>query len=366
MTAHSRLSMANLRRTEKERLMWGQPAQQQPNVPSLLGIDKIRVDGGTQSRAMLDEQTVKDYAEAMKAGDVFPPVSVCFDGTDYWLWDGFHRVAAACQNAQLTVLATIYQGTQKEAVLRACGANAKHGLRRTNADIRRAVERLLSDPEWASWSDREIARRCVCSHTLVARMRPEILTGNVASERTYLTRHGTQATMKTGKQTIPMPVKPAVPETASPALRSMVDAGLVSQSEAVQYAEKLAVVPAPVKNTAEKLASGSVEKLDILTRLHHNAGDESSGNTFGEIAATGGFHYGDEFENWCDFASASISEINAGLRSLSMHHASIQRDDVSAVRVYVYPGDPQKTMIALKNVLPARMLEQLARQILGD
>jgi hypothetical protein len=36
-------------------------------------------------------------------------------------------------------------------------ANAPHGLRRTNADKRRAVVRLLEDTEWSQWADREIA-----------------------------------------------------------------------------------------------------------------------------------------------------------------------------------------------------------------
>ena len=35
----------------------------------------------------------------------------------------------------------------------------------TNADKRRAVETLLNDAEWATWSDREIARQCGVHHT---------------------------------------------------------------------------------------------------------------------------------------------------------------------------------------------------------
>ena len=55
----------------------------------------IRRDGGTQPRKILDQAAVEAYAEAMKKGAVFPPVTVFYDGEEYWLADGFHRMSAA-------------------------------------------------------------------------------------------------------------------------------------------------------------------------------------------------------------------------------------------------------------------------------
>lgn len=64
------------------------------------------------------------------------------------------------------------------------GANASHGLRRTNEDKRRAVTVLLTDSEWAKWADREIARRCGVDHRFVASVKSSL--GTVPSdERTY-------------------------------------------------------------------------------------------------------------------------------------------------------------------------------------
>ena len=77
-------------------------------------------------------------------------------------------------------------------------ANVAHGLRRTNADKRHAVGMLLADDEWRGWSDREIAQRCGVSHVFVGGVRLSLVT--ITSEdfpRTYTTRHGTTATMKT-------------------------------------------------------------------------------------------------------------------------------------------------------------------------
>ena len=65
---------------------------------------------------------------------------------------------------------------------------------------RRAVETLLNDEEWGKWSDREIARRCGVSPQTVVNIRSENLTvQNGQSERQYTTKHGTPATMRTGK-----------------------------------------------------------------------------------------------------------------------------------------------------------------------
>jgi hypothetical protein len=99
------------------------------------------------------------------------------------------------------------QGTRRDAILHAAGANAAHGLRRTNADKRRAVETLLRDEEWSKWSDREIARLCAVSHPFVSQIR-QSLTGNITSEKTYTTKHGTTTTMDTsnvGKKQAPEP-----------------------------------------------------------------------------------------------------------------------------------------------------------------
>lgn len=146
-------------------------------------LSQIRRDGGTQTRALLNYQTTQEYIGAMLEGAIFPPIVVFYDGTDYWLADGFHRVEAARQAGITELAATVATGTQRDAVLHAAGANSTHGLQRTIADKRRAVELLLRDSEWGQWSDREIAKRCHVSHTFVASMRPH--SGNVATERLY-------------------------------------------------------------------------------------------------------------------------------------------------------------------------------------
>lgn len=155
--------------------------------------DRIRRDGGTQPRAAIVEHVVADYAEAVRSGVRLPDAVVFYDGTAYWLADGFHRDAAHELAGLAEMPCDVRAGTRRDAVLYAVGANETHGLRRTNEDKRRAVWILLSDEEWSHWSDREIAGRCRVSHTFVAKLRPEV-NGNVAIERTFVSRHGTIAT----------------------------------------------------------------------------------------------------------------------------------------------------------------------------
>lgn len=190
---------------------------------SNINIADIRVDGGTQSRAAIDRGVVSDYADAIKDGATFPPITVFFDGRSYWLGDGFHRYEAYAAAQVYDVPADIRQGTQRDAILFSVGANASHGLRRTNDDKRRAVLTLLNDPEWSKWSDREVARQCGVSNRFVSNLRPSVNGSQMEAERT-VTRNGTTYQQNTANigtsskadQIAPEPETPALPEAVAP------------------------------------------------------------------------------------------------------------------------------------------------------
>ena len=99
------------------------------------------------------------------------------------------------------------QGGLRDAILHSVGSNATHGLRRSNADKRRAVSILLQDELVAvdpgtgdSWSDREVARRCSVSADLVGAVRRDLTVGNDSepTTRAYRDRHGNVSQMRTG------------------------------------------------------------------------------------------------------------------------------------------------------------------------
>ena len=165
---------------------------------TVIALSDIQDDGTTQMRvAGIDPSVVADYADAMEAGAVFPPIIVYHDGEQYWPGDGFHRIDAARRIGHETIDADIRDGGRRDALLLAASANATHGLRRTQADKRKSIETLLRDPEWSRWSDREIGKACSVDHKTVGRFRRE-MTGEIPSDRTvtYRDRHGNESQMR--------------------------------------------------------------------------------------------------------------------------------------------------------------------------
>jgi len=135
-------------------------------------LDEIIIDGGTQTRAALNEDTISDYAEAMTEGAKFPTVVVFASGTAYLLADGFHRFMAARRCGWLDIDCNVKTGSKLDAIKYALGANNVHGLRRTNADKRRGVEIALK--EFGKLSDQAIADMCGVGRNYVLDIRHEI------------------------------------------------------------------------------------------------------------------------------------------------------------------------------------------------
>ena len=173
----------------------------------------IVADPDLQPRAGMYPDAIEDYASDMRRGDQFPPLTVFYDGKTYWLADGFHRYRAARAAGSKIILCAVRRGSKRDALLFSVSSNAAHGLRRSKADKRMAVTKLLEDKEWGKRSDREISRRCHVGHPFVAQLRNELaVTGSSSSERTYRTKHGKVAKMKTKNiGSKPKPAKPIMP-----------------------------------------------------------------------------------------------------------------------------------------------------------
>jgi len=140
-----------------------------------LKLSEIRIDGGTQMRASINMDIVKEYADAFRKGAQFVPCVVFFDGVNYWLADGFHRYHATEAAKIMTLDCEVRFGSVREAILYALKANQNHGLRRTNEDKRKSVHTMLDDAEWCLWSNVKIAIACEVSDTFVASVRnPEV------------------------------------------------------------------------------------------------------------------------------------------------------------------------------------------------
>jgi flagellar biosynthesis GTPase FlhF len=177
-----------------------------------LKVSDIRIDGGTQIRKQLNSDKVNEYAEQMNDGIVFPPITVFFDGSSYWLASGFHRLFAEKQRGTETIKVMLINGTVDEATWFALGDN-KHGLNMTAEDYRRSIEIALNHPKWSTYSNIQIANHVGVSATTVARVKKE---RNIkpAAKVKYTDKHGNEATMDTTKigKKQPKPEPKAEPE----------------------------------------------------------------------------------------------------------------------------------------------------------
>ena len=221
-----------------------------------VNIRAIRIDGGIQSREKLDQTVVDEYAELMKEGTEFPPISVVHDSKEYYLSDGFHRLLAAQKAGKASISCDVIPGTLRDAILYSLSANSQHGLRRTIEDKRKAVLTMLEDFEWGdpdAWSDREIARQTHVSQPFVGKLRASLKT-KPATDNVI--------TPKTEKKAEPVIEEPVVPDP-----RDEVIDELVERNAELEKRLTVGVMEATPeeKNKAQDLIEELQEQIKQLT-----------------------------------------------------------------------------------------------------
>lgn len=175
-------------------------------MPEAIAIDLIQFHENTQPRVKQTEHDVAaDYAKAMVEGREFPPVDVFFDGAEYWLADGYHRLTAAESLGLAEIECEIHYGTLSDAIWFSCSVNAAHGLRRTRDDVQLAIQRALAHPKSAGRSDRELAAHVGCSDKTIAAVRQRmVVTAEIPQLQSRVDKNGVERVV---------PVKPAAPRT---------------------------------------------------------------------------------------------------------------------------------------------------------
>lgn len=172
-----------------------------------------------QARAEINQATVDEYSSAWLDGAKFPLSVVFFDGVIYHLADGFHRFFGAQKAGLLDLNCDVRKGTQADAVWFAVAANQQHGLKRTNADKRRAVEIALREkPEMA---DNALAKHVGVSFHTVAELRVLLRVREVELSppvRTGLDGKKRSAPPPPQKPAIKPPTAPPKPPPATPAI----------------------------------------------------------------------------------------------------------------------------------------------------
>lgn len=144
------------------------------NDNKMLAIAQIRRDGQTQPRQGMNEDVVTDYVAALADNVRFPAVDVMFDGVDYWLFDGFHRVESHLRSGRTEIEVKVHHGTLEQAQWRSYAANQSHGLRRSTADKERAIRAALQHKAAQGMSDNALAKHLGVSDKTVTKYRVEM------------------------------------------------------------------------------------------------------------------------------------------------------------------------------------------------
>lgn len=287
----------------------------------------LRLDGGTQARAGLDEATVEEYAAVAEAASFdgwpdWPPLEAVEDedGT-LWLWDGFHRAAGCHEAGMAEARVNVRPGALDDARWLACSANTAHGLRRDNAAKRRAVEMALGNPKSAGLSSRAVALHCGVSHTFVDQIRSQSdQVATVATSR----REG-----QDGKSYPASGKRAAAADDAPPAPSQ-------EESEAVLAANAEAEPREPLAGTAEG------ERLQAAARA---AGACDADGTPIPEKALPAFALADEMARACRLLDQAAAEIERLGRSEAAAGAVLwtaAQSQVKAARAALWKGRPYR------------------------
>lgn len=185
------------------------------NEPRLLELhlDEITADDRLQVRTQFSQEHAQRLADALLAGlehdDEFykrtenknlglkrrsttkmKPVHVWDDGTTQWLSRGFHRLAGY-KIADIPYIPCYYHiGRFEDALLDALGSNDEAALYMTPACKRKEIRMVLSVPNLACLSDRELGRRYHVSHSLVSTVRREMRGEGIEQSDTMTVNRG--------------------------------------------------------------------------------------------------------------------------------------------------------------------------------
>lgn len=237
-----------------------------------MNVNAIILDPRLQSRVAVDEDMVKDFAEKMQDGEVFPPVHVYLvDGTHYYLVDGWHRALAIKEIEKTTIECIVTEGTWRDAKWASLAANNNHGLRPSPADKRKKIVNCLEDEEWSKYSDTLIAEHCGCSRKLVITVRNE---GNVKKPDVVLAKRAgkivekniSQSQNKKKKSDSEKPAKPAAaPKKVQDSEEEKYDArdDVIHDLKAVNtsLSDRLAIAAFDASDEDKQLADQTIKEL---------------------------------------------------------------------------------------------------------
>lgn len=117
-----------------------------------------------------------------------------------------------------------------------------------------------------------------------------------------------------------------VTKEAPEPIKAKARSGNISVNRAYHLTQALKQSPVEHQARIMELCEDNDEKVHILNRLYKSMGSEETNGTFEEIMRTGGFHYGADMHNWCNFEAANVETIQRALKSVADYHKHLERE----------------------------------------
>ena len=93
----------------------------------LIPILEITVDSSLQPRNGLNQDKLTEYSKLLLDSSDFDPVDLFYDGSNYWLADGFHRIEVYRKAGKTHIPATVREGTRRNAIILVLSATLSMG-----------------------------------------------------------------------------------------------------------------------------------------------------------------------------------------------------------------------------------------------
>jgi len=238
----------------------------------MVKIADLTIDPEIQLEARgIDQDTVRDYIEAIQSDSKFPPIKAVSDNGMLWLYDGFHRVEAHRFLGLPEIELETRPGTRTDAFIFAAIANVLNGKPMSRVQKQEAGKRLL---RMTDWSDREIARRLAVNQSTVTRWRGS--SDAFASDTTRtVTRGDTTYAMDVSNIGRSQPFDPDKMQKVVVRERIEKGNGIVEcvRCQSLYDGSKIDFCPYCAYTREERVAHLNREKQTCPPHVSHNAGD---------------------------------------------------------------------------------------------
>ena len=101
---------------------------------------------------------VETLRQEIEATREYEPLSVCFDGSDYWLFDGYHRLEAMKLLGFNACWVRVYRGSRRDALRRYIRDKLKSKGQGNRLVFKHCLRVLSEDPEWSHASSNDLSR----------------------------------------------------------------------------------------------------------------------------------------------------------------------------------------------------------------